>query len=98
MDILHIERLLYCQRHSLCALELHERSYWRATAPDTYQSFSDKTLCAYTASPHMYMYIQSLFGAQLRMTTKLMYLMSDYYTRNDGFTANNVLFYNNKVG
>ena len=30
----------------------------------------------------------SLFGVQLRMTTKLMYFMTAYYTPNDGFTAN----------
>ena len=57
MDVPFIKRMLYYQRHSLCALELHERSYWRAMAPDTHQSFSDTTLCAYTASPHIHMYI-----------------------------------------
>ena len=43
MDILHIERLLCYRRHFLCGLELHERSNW---------SFSDTTLCVYTASPY----------------------------------------------
>ena len=52
-DVQHIKWLLYCQRHSLCGLDLHKRSDWRATcmAPKTYRSFSDTTLCAYTASP-----------------------------------------------
>ena len=45
--------------------------------------------CAYTV----------LFGTQLRLTTKLMYLMTAYmyYTLNGGFTANDASFYNNKV-
>ena len=34
VDVLHIERLLYYQRHSLSGLDQHERSDWRATAPD----------------------------------------------------------------
>ena len=50
MSILHIEQPLYYWRHSLCALELHERSDWKATPPDTHQSFSDTTLSTYTAS------------------------------------------------
>ena len=50
MDVVHIERLFYYRRHSLCGLELHERSNWRATAPDIHQSFSDTTLDAYTAN------------------------------------------------
>ena len=41
---------------------------------------------------------RSLFGVQLRMTTKLTYLMTIYYTPNNGFTANNVSFYKSKVG
>ena len=42
----------------------------------------------------------SLFGVQLRMTTKLMYLMTAYYmyTSNGGFTANDIPFYKSKVG
>ena len=39
-----------------------------------------------------------LSGTQLRMTTKLTYLKTAYYTPNDSFTANDALFYNNKVG
>ena len=46
----HIEQLFYYWRHSLCGFDLHERSDWRAMAQNTQQSFSDKTLCAYTAS------------------------------------------------
>ena len=33
----------------------------------------------------------------LCLTTKLAYLMTTYYTTNDGFTANDVSFYKNKV-
>ena len=56
MDIQHIKRLLYYQRHFLCVLELHERSHSRATAPDTHLSFSDTTLCAYTVSLYIHRY------------------------------------------
>ena len=33
-----------------------------------------------------------LFGMQLCLTTKLMYLMTAYYTPNDSFTANDASF------
>ena len=41
-----------------------------------------------------------LFGTQLRLTTKLTYLMTAcmYYTPNGGFTAIDALFYKKKVG
>ena len=41
-----------------------------------------------------------LFGAQLHvcMTTKLTGLMTAYFTPNNSFAANNVLFYTNKIG
>ena len=39
----------------------------------------------------------SLIGVQLHMTTKLTYLMTAYYTLNNGFTANDASFYKNKV-
>ena len=96
MNVLHIERLLYYQKHSLFGLELFERSHWRGTAPDKHWSFSDKKLSAYTASLYtrndVYIYVW------MHMTTKLMYLMIAYYTPNDGFTANDVSFYKSKVG
>ena len=38
----------------------------------------------------------SLFGVQSRITTKLTYLMTAYYTPYDSFTANDASFYNNK--
>ena len=57
MDVLHIEQLLYCRRHFLCGLELHEIPDRRAMATDTYQSFSDTTLCAYNASPCIQRYL-----------------------------------------
>ena len=39
-----------------------------------------------------------LFDTQVRPTPKLTYLMTAYYTPDDGFTANNASFYKNKVG
>ena len=80
----------------LCALELLERSYLRATAPDMHWSFPDATFCVYTASPHIPS--TSLFGAQLCMATKFTYLLTAYYISNDGFTAIDVSFYKSKVG
>ena len=80
----------------LCALGLIERPYLRATAPDMHWSFPDATFCVHTASPHIPS--TSLFGAQLRMTTKLTYLLTAYYISNDGFTAKDVFFYKSKVG
>ena len=56
-------------------------------------SFSSKKLCAYTA----YLYTCITMYVQVCMTMKLMYLMTAYYTPNDGFTANNIL-YKSKVG
>ena len=49
-------------------------------------------VCVYCKPVH-----SSLFVAQLRMTTKPMYLMTAYYIPNDGFTANNVSFYKSIV-
>ena len=40
----------------------------------------------------------SLFGMQVHLTTKLMYLMTAYYAPNEGFTANNALLYKNNGG
>ena len=48
----------------------------------------------YTASP----YIPVDRYSQRLLTTKLKHLMTAFYTANDGFTANDVSFYNNKVG
>ena len=57
MDVLHIEQLLYCWRHSWCGLELHEISDSRTIALDMYQSLSDTTLFVYAASLYIHMYI-----------------------------------------
>ena len=74
-------------------LELHERSDWRALAPDTIgHSLIQHCVCILQAIH------TSLFCMQLHTTTKLTYLMTAYYMPNDGFTANNALFYDNKVG
>ena len=59
MDSVHIERLLYYRRHSLCGLEFHERSDWRATVPDTHQLFFDTTLCVRILQDHTYIAIWS---------------------------------------
>ena len=64
MNILHIEQLLRYQRHCSCALDLHERSDWRAMAPDKQQSFSDATLCAYTANQYTHCYLVSNYAWQ----------------------------------
>ena len=85
--------LLY-QRHSRWSLELHESSNWRATAPDTHRSLSDTKLCAYKLQARTSLYI----WCETRMTAKLTYLMTAYYTPNDGFTANDASFYNNNIG
>ena len=44
----------FIRRHSLCGLQLHYKSYWRAKARDTYWLFSDTTLCAYTLQARKY--------------------------------------------
>ena len=50
-------------------------------------------VCVYCKLVHT-----SLFGTQLRLTTKLMHLMTVYCTPNNGFTANGAFFYKNEVG
>ena len=69
MDYLHINPLLYCRKHSLCGLELHERLDWRATAPDTHRSFSDTTLFADTASPCIHCYLVCNYAWQQNSCT-----------------------------
>ena len=91
MDVLHIKRLLYYQRHFLSGLELHERSDWRATATDTHQLYSD-TICS---SLYIHWYI---FGVQLRMTTHSCALRLHTTHQNNDFIANDALLYKNKVG
>ena len=58
-----------------------------------YRWFSDTTLCAYIYCNPVY---TSLIGTQLRLTTKLTYLMAGYYTPNDRFTTNDASFYKKK--
>ena len=92
MAVLHIEPLLYYRKNSLCGSELHKRSDWRITALDIHWLFSDTTLRVYCKAVHTL-----LFGAQLRTTAKLTYLMSAYYIPNNDFTANDASFHKNKV-
>ena len=57
-------------------------------APVTHGSFSNTILCVY------YKLVRtSLFGAEVCVTAKLMYLMTAYYTPNDGLTANDAASY-----
>ena len=53
MDVPGIDWLLWYRTHSLCGLELRDRSNWSATAPKTQESFSNTSLCAYTVSPYI---------------------------------------------
>ena len=48
--------MIALKKHSFCCLELHERSDWRAMAPDTHygRSLIQQHHCAYTASPYIY--------------------------------------------
>ena len=76
-------------------LKLHERSEW-AFGSDTHRLFSDTTmLCVYCKHVSVH---TLLFGMQLHFTTKLIYLMTAYYTPNNSFTVKNASFYKNKVG
>ena len=50
-------------------------------------------VCVYCKPVHT-----SLFGVQLNMTTKLMYLLTAYYTPNNSFTANDASFNKNQFG
>ena len=70
-NVQHIERLLYCRRRSLCALELHERSNLRTMTSDTHWLFSDTTLCGYTASLyiHVHQYLVSSYASQQNSRT-----------------------------
>ena len=79
MDILHIKQLLYYRRHSLHGLELHEKSDWRATALHTHCGHSLIQYCrVYIARPYIY-----CFGVQLRVTTKLTWLMTVLHTKRE---------------
>ena len=53
------------------------------------------TVWVYTLSPiHTWLHV---FGAQLPMITKIMYLITTYYTPYGGFIANNISLYMSKV-
>ena len=80
VDIQHIEQLLYHRRHSLCYSDLHQRSNWRATAQDTHQSFSDMTLCAYTASPYIHRYLIHNYAWQQNSRTCTLWVHTTYPT------------------
>ena len=69
MNVEHMKQLLYYQRHSLCGLQLHERSDWWTKAPDRHWSFYDTTLCAYTASPYIHHYLVRNYALQQNSCT-----------------------------
>ena len=53
--VLQIEQLLYYWRHSLCGLDLHERSDWRTTAPPPPQTLIGNSLIfCYLVRNYMY--------------------------------------------
>ena len=62
-------------------LKLHYRSNWRATGLRHTLVFSDTTLSCVHAILQAHTYIT------------ITYLMTAYYTPNDGFTANDASFY-----
>ena len=75
-------------------LELHERSDWRVTGPrHTSIVLQYNVVYAYCKLVHA-----MLFGVQLCMTTELTYLMTAYYTPNNGFIAYDASFYKKKIG
>ena len=82
------EWLLYYQRHSVCGLELHEELH-----PQTSIGCSLIQHCVHILQAISYIAIWC--GTMHDNTTHVAY---DYYTPNDGFTANDALFYKNKVG
>ena len=61
--------------------------------PDMHQPLSDKILCIYCRPVH-----SLLFGEQVHMTTKLIYLVTVYYAPDNGFKANDAALCKNKVG
>ena len=97
VGVLHIEQLLYCQRHSLCGLWRWMRDpTGNLQAPDVSWSFSDRSLCCI----HRKLVCTSLFGMQLYIYAWQQNSCSIwlYYTPNDGFTAYHAPFYKNKFG
>ena len=96
MDGLEIKRLLYYQRHSLSGLELHDRFNWRGTNADMHRSMIGRSLIhrVYTASPCIHHDVMRNYTWQLlHMTTKLMWVVTAYYTPHDDFTANDASLY-----
>ena len=49
VDVEHIEQLLYYRMHSLCGLQLHERSYWRESYGSRHPSVNlwNNIVCVY---------------------------------------------------
>ena len=87
----------YIIRQILCAVQGYTRNTTGELRSETHvgRSLIYNIVCVYCKSVYT-----SPFGMQLDLTTKFMYLMIAcmYYTPNGGFTANDTLFYKNKVG
>ena len=92
MDILHIEQLLYYLRLSLCSLELHESSKWRAMTPDTHHSRFLIQHCLHTANSYI-LYIALWCTTVHDNKTHVGY----DYTAHQTTALVLTLFYNNKV-
>ena len=71
------------------AAEIQLESYSRRHTSDI---LCYDIMCVYCKSVYT-----SPFGRQLRLTTKLTYFMTAYYTQNDGFTANDASFRTTKL-
>ena len=52
MVVLHIKQLLYCWRFALFELELHERSDWRTTAPESSTELQLQTCVSHSLIEH----------------------------------------------
>ena len=88
--------LLYCWRCSLWGLELHERSDWKTTAPDTLHSCSLVQHChTYTTSPYIHHSLVCNYAWQQNLCACSLWL---YCTLNNSFTAYSASFYKNRFG
>ena len=96
--MLSISNDCYIIGDSLCVIKTCTRDSTGELRPERHVSvillyhMHCKGVC--TASHYIHRY---LVGSQQCVTTKLMHLMTAYYTPNGSFTANDVLAYKNKV-
>ena len=95
MDIQHIE-CCYIIGDILCVVQNCTRDPTGKLWCETRISRSLMRHCLRILEARMYMYIANCYATM--SDNKLMYLMTAYYTPNDSFTANDALFYKNKLG